>query len=151
MKREKLLRNSPTFHNMISLACLLILFVGRPFVKSGDFDTIQVALPMRGKPLVPAPTTNTTNTTSTETTPDTSITTKTTKTVASNNTARICDVEAPTPEVWKARNISGYLASYPSGHNVTISVIQAMKSLTFTNTTDMGVLLHSPPVIFVFF
>ncbi|KNZ62391.1 hypothetical protein VP01_1276g8 [Puccinia sorghi] len=36
-------------------------------------------------------------------------------------TPQICNIEAPTPEVWKAHNISGFLASYPNANTISIS------------------------------
>ncbi|PLW38383.1 hypothetical protein PCANC_13661 [Puccinia coronata f. sp. avenae] len=36
-------------------------------------------------------------------------------------TPKICDIEAPSPAVWKAHNISGFIASYPNSSTITIS------------------------------
>ncbi|MBW0504303.1 hypothetical protein O181_044018 [Austropuccinia psidii MF-1] len=33
---------------------------------------------------------------------------------------KICDIEIPTPKVWEAHNISGFLMNYPSGKNKTV-------------------------------
>ncbi|KAA1100822.1 hypothetical protein PGTUg99_029161 [Puccinia graminis f. sp. tritici] len=107
-------------HKMAYLVCILIICVpGLPFVESADFGASQPTLPMRQNPLPPTTKTNASNTTSTPT----SMTNTTSKTnnFVSVNTPLICNAEAPTPEVWKAHNISGYLASYANGKNVTIS------------------------------
>ncbi|KAI7941637.1 hypothetical protein MJO29_013711 [Puccinia striiformis f. sp. tritici] len=68
---------------------------------------------------------NKTNTSSINTGPtgtnSTSNTTNQTNTINVTNATKICDAEAPTPEVWKARNISGFLATYPNAANLTIS------------------------------
>jgi len=36
-------------------------------------------------------------------------------------TPQICDIETPSPEVWKAHNISGFLDSYPHANTTSVS------------------------------
>lgn len=41
--------------------------------------------------------------------------------LGSSGTPKICDNEAPTPDVWKKHNITGFLMSYPNAQNTTIA------------------------------
>ncbi|POW02461.1 hypothetical protein PSHT_12097 [Puccinia striiformis] len=101
--------------------CLVSLFI---ISTTTLFPSVECggSLPMRQKTF---PQINKTNTSSINTGPtgtnSTSNTTNQTNTINVTNATKICDAEAPTPEVWKARNISGFLATYPNAANLTIS------------------------------
>jgi hypothetical protein len=116
---------------MVSLVCILLVCVFRlPFVESADSGAREAKLPPREKPL--ALTTTTTGATNTTSIPTSmSNTTSKTNNLVSFNMPKICNAETPTPEVWKAHNISAYLASYANGKNVTISVIYPIKDINF--------------------
>ncbi|EFP82483.2 uncharacterized protein PGTG_08439 [Puccinia graminis f. sp. tritici CRL 75-36-700-3] len=102
--------------NARGLVIMIVFLFGIRLVGSATTSTTpQWTLPMREKKLPESTATTTTHTT------NSTNTTTTSKTLATTNTPKICDAEAPSPDVWKARNISGFLASYPNGNSVTIS------------------------------
>ncbi|KAH9451676.1 hypothetical protein MJO29_013631 [Puccinia striiformis f. sp. tritici] len=103
---------------VLSFSILVVLFASLTLVESGTYGGTQVTLPIREKKLPPIVTTDTTGTTNATGTTGTN---STTSALALTNTSKICDVESPTPEVWKARNISGFLSSYPNGNNLTLA------------------------------
>ncbi|KAI7941642.1 hypothetical protein MJO29_013716 [Puccinia striiformis f. sp. tritici] len=124
---------------VLSFSILVVLFASLTLVESGTYGGTQVTLPIREKKLPPIVTTDTTGTTNATGTTGTN---STTSALALTNTSKICDVESPTPEVWKARNISGFLSSYPNGNNLTLAVTRFFQTSVpdpknFTDLIDL--------------